>query len=144
MVIQGHSVNADKLRYYRLRRRMTQQQLAAQSALSLTQISRIEKGIHVPRFSTIERLARALDVQPEQFICEEEQAAEVEPEPRSTRYLVQAVSAEEGDAKVEEYTEDVQRLLNAGDDRGMRLVHLGEATRFDATIVVWDTVPSND
>ena len=144
MVIQGHSVNANKLRYYRLRRRMTQQQLAAQSALSLTQISRIEKGIHVPRFSTIERLARALDVQPEEFICEEEQAAEVDPEPRSTRYLVQTFPAQEGNASVEAYAEGIQRLLNEGEDRGMRLVYIGEAKHVDAAIVVWDTVPSND
>jgi transcriptional regulator with XRE-family HTH domain len=137
--IQGHSGSGDTFRYYRLRRRMTQQQLATQSGLSVTQVSRIEQGVHVPRFSSIERLAEALDVPPEELIREE-----VEPEPRSTRYLVQAAPAEEGDAGLEAYTEGVQRLLNAGADRGLRLLHIGEAGRFDATIVVWDTVPSTD
>ena len=140
----GYSVREDKLRDYRLRRRMTQQQLAAKSELSVTQVSRIEQGVHVPRFSSIERLAQALDVPPEELVREDGQEAEAEPEPRSTRYLVETVAAADGAAGVEAYARDVQRLLNEGDGRGSRLVHIGEIGLRDAAIVVWDTAPYND
>jgi len=142
--VRGYSVNEENLRYYRTRQFMTQQELAQKSGLSLGQVNRIEQGNNSPHFATIESLARALDVPPEELIRKGEQVAEVEPEPRSTRYLVQAVPTEDGSTGIEAYTEDLQHLLNMGEDRGRRLVHIGEARRFDATIVVWDTAPSTD
>jgi len=53
-----------RLRELREKRLLTQAELAQRSGVAETTINRIEKGYHEPRFSTIRRLAQALDVDP--------------------------------------------------------------------------------
>lgn len=64
----GYTVNGGKIRGLRIRRRLTQQKLAMAAGLSLTQVSRIETGVHRPRFSTLEALAGALGVDADDLI----------------------------------------------------------------------------
>lgn len=52
---------------HRRRRGMTQQQLADAARLSPTMIGRIEAGTTGARFPSIERIAKALDVDPAQL-----------------------------------------------------------------------------
>lgn len=55
---------ADRLRDTRLLRGMTQEQLAAESGVPIPPISRMENGKQMPRVPTVEKLARALRVEP--------------------------------------------------------------------------------
>ena len=64
---KGCPVNAQKVRALRVRGGMTQQDLAETSGLSVSQVSRIERGNHAPHRSTIERLTAVLGVEPETF-----------------------------------------------------------------------------
>lgn len=64
----GYRIRGGRLRHIRKRRRMTQADLARLSGVSVTQISRIESELHVPHFSTIERLGGALSVDPDELI----------------------------------------------------------------------------
>ncbi len=57
-----------RLREWRERRLLTQRELAERVAMSTGQINRIENGIHQPRFSTIRKLAEALEVTPDELI----------------------------------------------------------------------------
>jgi transcriptional regulator with XRE-family HTH domain len=52
----------EKVRFYRLIRRKTMRQLAAESGCSLDTIWRFENGRSVPRWSTQNRVAHALGV----------------------------------------------------------------------------------
>lgn len=63
-----YGVSGRKVRQLRLRNRMTQQELAHRAKLSVTQVSRIEKDAQTPRFSTVDRLAAALGVDPDDLI----------------------------------------------------------------------------
>lgn len=63
-----YRVDGRRIRQLRLRRRMTQQELAHRAKLSVTQVSRIEKDAQTPRFSTVDRLAAALEVDPDDLI----------------------------------------------------------------------------
>ena len=58
----------DRLRAARLRRFLTQQQLAEKAGTSKANISRLESGEQKARMSTILRLAVALDVPPEELV----------------------------------------------------------------------------
>ncbi len=62
-----------KLRQWRERRLLSQRELAEKVGMSTGQINRIENGIHQPRFSTIRKLAVALNVLPEELVVWEEQ-----------------------------------------------------------------------
>jgi transcriptional regulator with XRE-family HTH domain len=64
----GYTVSGEKIKGLRIRRRLTQQKLAERAGLSLTQVSRIETGVHRPRFSTLEALAEALGVDADELI----------------------------------------------------------------------------
>jgi transcriptional regulator with XRE-family HTH domain len=44
---------------------MSQETLAARAGITQTQLSRLERNLSAPRYSTIYRLARELDVTPE-------------------------------------------------------------------------------
>ncbi|MDP9357286.1 MAG: helix-turn-helix domain-containing protein [Chloroflexota bacterium] len=57
-----------ELREWRERRLLTQRELAERVAMSTGQINRIERGIHEPRFSTIRKLAAALEVTPDELV----------------------------------------------------------------------------
>lgn len=66
---RDYTVRSDKIRYERIRRRMTQEQLARRAELSLGQLSRIENGASgTPRFSTIDKIAEALGVEADDLI----------------------------------------------------------------------------
>jgi transcriptional regulator with XRE-family HTH domain len=52
---------------HRTRRRLTQEQLAQRIEMSVDMISRMESGTSGASFNTIEKLARALDIDPGQL-----------------------------------------------------------------------------
>jgi transcriptional regulator with XRE-family HTH domain len=58
----------DKLKEVRTRRLLTQVQLADKSGVNQVTIARIERNKVDPRFSTIRRLAEALDVDPTKLV----------------------------------------------------------------------------
>ena len=57
-----------RLREWRERRLLTQRELAERVGMSTGQINRIERGIHEPRFSTIRKLAEALEVTTDELV----------------------------------------------------------------------------
>jgi transcriptional regulator with XRE-family HTH domain len=60
----------DNLKEVRTRRLLTQVQLAEKSGVNQVTIARIELNQVDPRFSTIRRLAKALDVDPTKLLGE--------------------------------------------------------------------------
>ncbi len=60
----------NKLKEARTRRLMTQVQLADKSGVNQVTIARIERNQVDPRFSTIRRLAKALDIDPTALLGE--------------------------------------------------------------------------
>ena len=61
-------VDGMKLREARERRLLTQTELSKLSGVMVATISRIETGQQQPRIPTVRKLARALDVRPEELI----------------------------------------------------------------------------
>ena len=61
-------MNERQVRALRARLGLTQQGLAEASGLSVSQVSRIERGNHAPHRSTIERLTAALGVDPARLL----------------------------------------------------------------------------
>ena len=61
----------NNLKKYRLKRKMTQEQLAELIDVSVQYISRLETGKHSPSLSTVEDLSWALNIRPFQFFEEE-------------------------------------------------------------------------
>lgn len=64
----SYRVSGERIRRLRERRRMTQQDLAVACGLAVPTISRIETGVHRPRFSTVDRIAEALGVDPDELV----------------------------------------------------------------------------
>jgi DNA-binding XRE family transcriptional regulator len=62
----GHSVKQQRVRKF-----MTQEQLAKAAGISPRQLVRIEKNDVEPRFSTILKLGKALGVNPSELVDEE-------------------------------------------------------------------------
>jgi transcriptional regulator with XRE-family HTH domain len=60
-----------RLKEWRQRRLFTQAELAERVEMTVGTINRIERGVHEPRFSTIRKLATALDVTPDDLILDE-------------------------------------------------------------------------
>ncbi len=60
-----------RLKEWRQRRLLTQAELAERVEMTVGTINRIERGVHDPRFSTIRKLAAALDVAPDDLIVVE-------------------------------------------------------------------------
>jgi len=60
----------DNLKEMRTRRLLTQVQLAEKSGVNQVTIARIERNQVDPRFSTMRRLARALDIDPTKLLGE--------------------------------------------------------------------------
>ena len=56
------------VRYWRTRRALTQGQLAGAAGLTLSTITRIERGLHRPQPTTIHKLAIALGVGVEEIL----------------------------------------------------------------------------
>ncbi len=70
MADKGYTVRGDKVRYYRMRRMLTQRQLASRCDLSLTHLSRIENNKQPsPHFTTIHKLAEGLGVSPDDLLA---------------------------------------------------------------------------
>jgi transcriptional regulator with XRE-family HTH domain len=61
-----------RVRWERVKRFMTQERLAAAAGISPRQLSRIERNEVEPRFSTILKLAEALEVEPSELVETEE------------------------------------------------------------------------
>jgi len=57
----------NKLKEIRLSKFLTQKELADLTGLTEASISRLERGIHRPRLSTIKKLAKALEIEPREF-----------------------------------------------------------------------------
>lgn len=64
---RGYGFNPDRLQKIRCLRSLTQGQLAEAVSLSRINIVRYEKGIYEPRLSTVQALAKALEVPPKYF-----------------------------------------------------------------------------
>ena len=60
-----------RLKEWRQRRLLTQAELAERVEMTVGTINRIERGVHEPRFSTIRKLAAALEVTPDDLILDE-------------------------------------------------------------------------
>jgi transcriptional regulator with XRE-family HTH domain len=60
-----------RLKDWRQRRLLTQAELAERVGMTVGTINRIERGVHEPRFSTIRKLAAALDMAPDDLIVVE-------------------------------------------------------------------------
>lgn len=60
----------ERLRELRERKLMTQAELGEAADVSRDQVSRIERDEVDPRFSTIRKLAKALNVEPEELVAE--------------------------------------------------------------------------
>ena len=59
----------DRLKKLRRRAMLTQEQLAKKSGVGITTINRIETGaVEDPHFSTLRKLARALDAEPRELL----------------------------------------------------------------------------
>lgn len=56
------------LREARLKLEMSQEQVSERSGVHATEVSRIEAGKRDPRVSTVERLARAVNLKPGQLL----------------------------------------------------------------------------
>lgn len=62
------SLSGDKLAYHRDMALLTQEELGRRASLTKSTISRLEGGYHMARYSTINRLAKALRVNPEELL----------------------------------------------------------------------------
>ena len=60
----------DKLKNLRIRRALTQQELAERASISSNALNRIELNKAEPHMSTLRKLAKALNVDPSEFIGE--------------------------------------------------------------------------
>ncbi len=66
-----------RLKEWREKRLLTQADLAQRSGIAETTINRIERGHHEPRFSTVRKLATALDVAAATLMDSEEEEAKL-------------------------------------------------------------------
>jgi transcriptional regulator with XRE-family HTH domain len=60
----------DRLKNLRIRRALTQQELAERASISTNALNRIELNKAEPHMSTLRKLAKALDVDPTQLVGE--------------------------------------------------------------------------
>ena len=65
-----------KLREWRLRKVMTQEELSQLSGVTEATISRLESGQHEARISTVRKLAAALGIEPQALIAGPEAEAQ--------------------------------------------------------------------
>jgi transcriptional regulator with XRE-family HTH domain len=64
------------LKHWRARRMLTMQQLAERSGVAFTTIYRLEHGLSEARPTTIQKLAAALGIEPEELVVREAPAPE--------------------------------------------------------------------
>ena len=58
----------DRIRQLRRERLLTQEELSERSGVGVTSIIRVERGQVEPRFTTIRKLAKALEVEPRELV----------------------------------------------------------------------------
>ena len=61
----------DNLRRQRIRKALTQEELALRAELTTASVARIERNETEPRMSTLRKLAKALDTDPASLVPEE-------------------------------------------------------------------------
>ena len=88
---QNRRVSGRRLRSLRERAELSQLALAEVSGITNDTICRIELGRRAPQAATIERLAKALGVDPEQFVTDE-------PDVPTLEERLQATAARAGSA----------------------------------------------
>lgn len=69
--ISGFSI-AERLKYLRTRREMTQSELAKKAKISQSSVTQIEAGKKDPSIQTVKALAKALDIHPAVLFAEDE------------------------------------------------------------------------
>jgi transcriptional regulator with XRE-family HTH domain len=73
-------VDGSKLRRERERRLMTLQDVSEKSGVAIATLSRIENGLQQPRIPTVRRLAKALEIDPEDvLVWDDEQTGKAAP-----------------------------------------------------------------
>ena len=65
---RDYSFKNEKMRALRARAWMRQKDMAEKMELTASQISRIEHGHNTPQMNTVMRIAKALDVNPEELV----------------------------------------------------------------------------
>ena len=60
----------DNLKRQRIRKALTQEDLAQQAGLTTASVARIERNETEPRMSTLRKLAKALDIDPAELVGE--------------------------------------------------------------------------
>ena len=60
----------DNLRRRRVRKALTQEELARKARLTTASVARIERNETEPRMSTLRKLAKALDIDPAELVGE--------------------------------------------------------------------------
>jgi transcriptional regulator with XRE-family HTH domain len=58
----------DNLKRQRIRKALTQEELAQQAGLTTASVARIERNETEPRMSTLRKLAKALDLDPAELV----------------------------------------------------------------------------
>ena len=62
-----NEIFGNNVKYFRFKKKYSQEQLAERANLSVTYISQLELGHHMPSFTSLEKLAKSLDVEPYDF-----------------------------------------------------------------------------
>lgn len=62
-----NEIFGNNVKYFRFKKKYSQEQLALLANLSVTYISQLELGQHTPSFDSLDSLAKALDVEPYDF-----------------------------------------------------------------------------
>jgi len=66
---------ADLLKRLREERSITQEQLAFDAGITVSALSRIERGLNSPGWTTVQRLASALDIRMSELVTDLEETA---------------------------------------------------------------------
>ena len=66
---------AELLKRLREERSITQEQLAFDAGITVSALSRIERGLNSPGWTTVQRLANALDISMSELVADLEEAA---------------------------------------------------------------------
>jgi transcriptional regulator with XRE-family HTH domain len=72
---QPDPVLAELLKRLREERSLTQEQLAFDAGITVSALSRIERGLNSPRWTTVQRLASALDLRLGELVADLERVA---------------------------------------------------------------------
>lgn len=62
-----NEIFGNNVKYFRFRKKLTQEQVAELTDTSVTYISQLELGHHTPSFDKLEKLSKALEVEPFEF-----------------------------------------------------------------------------